>query len=244
MGKAKKETGDFLLMKNRLRAKELILSEEYKNDILRHDYLYREYEKWKKDPLRFSFENSDKVRVHSKKGSKLRNELISSYDNILKKYSISRPVSLELLKRIADGEVRQEGLRHRDEVPVKMLLPDEMCRTIKFDGYEVDLNSKECFSIEINPRGSKTDILHYISKLLDCCTKYGIEEGKRFREDSLDILEDGEKIYHDVQAGKKLSQIAKERCGINKNPAYDPIVKAEYEKVRRNYKKVKELKEK
>lgn len=192
MKKSKKETEYALLKKESLRAKELLLSEEYRKDISHHEELEEELSKWRmveralRNPALTPNPIPDKQLIYKK--SRLYRDCNTSYDAILKKYSISRPVSLELLKQIADG-LEQKGLRHRDEIPVKMLTPDGACKIIKHDGYEVALDSMEQFSIKINPRGSKTDILHYISKILDCCVAHGIKAETRFRDERLRDLE-------------------------------------------------------
>lgn len=62
------------------------------------------------------------------------------------------------------------------------------------------------------------------------------------RKKELDILKEGERIFSEVEKGKSLLQIAKERSGINKNPSYDYTVNREYQKVKRYYKKFKETK--
>lgn len=193
--KPKKETGYDLIKKEQLRAKELSLSEGYRKDITRYQELEESLSRWRMKEGAYRNRmltphpiiDSPEVRAHIQEGRKLKSELNSSCDDILKKYSISRPCSLDLLKKIADG-LEQKGLRHRDEIPVLMITPD-VCKIIEYDGYQVALNSGNCFSIDINPRGSKTDILHYVSKLLDCCAEHGMKSDIRFRDERLRDLE-------------------------------------------------------
>lgn len=209
--KPKKETAFDLIKKEQLRAKELTLSEEYIKDITEYQKLEEELVRWRMEEKTFRnlfltphpVKDSPEVRAHIQKGRKLRNEIFSLYDNILKKYSISRPCSLDLLKQIANG-LEQKGLRHRDEIPVKMLLPSGPIKIIEFDGYQVSLDSKECFSIEINPRGTKTHILHYVSKLLDACAGHDIKSDTRFRDERLRDFE----VYRLKCLGKDYKNIS------------------------------------
>lgn len=197
MRNPKKETQYELLKKEQLRAKELTLSEEYIKDINRLDELNEERTRWGMierelrrpgSGLCSFFETMQESHDHMNKGRKLKKEIEDLYDSICKKYSISRPVALNLLKDIAGG-LEQRGLRHRDEIPVKILTPQGDYRVIK-DGYvSIALNSEDRLSIEIDPRGSKTDILHYVSSLLDCCAKHGIKSEARFRDERLRDLE-------------------------------------------------------
>lgn len=198
MRKLKKETQFDLLKKEQLRAKELTLSEAYIKDINRLDELNDERTRWgmiehelKKPGAgghQAFFETMQEHHDHMNKGRKLRKEIEDLRVSICKKYSISRPVALNLLKDIAGG-LEQRGLRHRDEIPVKILTPQGNHRGIK-DGYvSINLDSEDRFSIEIDPRGSKTDILHYVSSLLDCCAKNGIKNETKFRDERLRDLE-------------------------------------------------------
>lgn len=198
MRKLKKETQYELLKKEQLRAKELTLSEEYVKDINRLDELNEERTRWGMIQLELRrpgsgghqafFETMQEHHDHMNKGRKLKKEIEDLYDSICKKYSISRPVALNALKKIAGG-LEQRGLRHRDEIPVKILTPQGNYKVIK-DGYvSIALDSEDRFSIMIDPRGSKTDILHYVSSLLDCCAKNGIKNNTKFRDERLRDLE-------------------------------------------------------
>ena len=193
MRKPKKETQYELSKKEQLRAKELTLSEEYIKDIKRLDELNEARARWRMIQLSLSkdnnpFETKQEHYAHMNNGLKLKKEIEDLYDSICKKYSISRPLALNLLKDIAGG-LEQRGLRHRDEIPVKILTPHGNYRVIK-DGYvSIALNSEDRLSIEIDPRGSKQDILHYVSSLLDCCAEHGIKSETRFRDERLRDLE-------------------------------------------------------
>ena len=132
MRKPKKETQYELLKKEQLRAKELTLSEEYIKDINRLDELIEERTRWGMIQMELRrpgsgghqayFETMQESHAHMNKGRKLRKEIEDLNDSICKKYSISRPVALDALKKLAGG-LEQRGLRHRDEIPVKILTP-------------------------------------------------------------------------------------------------------------------------
>lgn len=190
--KPKAEIQVDIVKKERLRAKELIVSPEYQNDISQYVQLEKEMGLWRMDnriligPKEFRPSLTMQEHYeHMNKGRKLRQDLGASCDAILKKYKITFPYPIDTLKEIAGEEGEPKGrLRESKEIPVRVLPSgDGILRQRKLNGYEVYLDADECFSIEINPRGSKTDILHYISKLLDACAAHGLKTDTRTNED-------------------------------------------------------------
>lgn len=196
--KPKAETQVDIVKKERLRAKELIVSPEYQKDISRYEHLEKERGLWRmvertlRDRVEFRPSLTKReLNDHMAKGRKLRQDLDASCDAILKKYKITFPYTIDTLRAIAGKEGEPKGrLRENKEIPVRVLPSgDGIFRPRKLNGYEVYLDADECFSIEINPRGSKTDILHYVSKLLDCCAEHGMKSEIRFRDERLRDLE-------------------------------------------------------
>lgn len=190
--KQKAETQVDIVKKERLRTKELIVSPEYQKDISRYEQLEKEIEDWRMvnriliGPKEFRPSlTMQEHHEHINKGRKLRQNLDASCAAILKKYKITFPYPIDTLKEIAGKEGEPKGrLRESKEIPVRVLPSgDGILRQRKLNGYEVYLDADECFSIEINPRGSKTDILHYISKLLDTCAANGLRADSRTNED-------------------------------------------------------------
>lgn len=190
--KPKAEIQNDLIKKDRLRAKELIVSPEYQKDISQYVLLEKEIELWRMEdrtlrgPVKFRPSLTQReLYGHIARGRKLRQDLDASCDAILRKYKITFPYPIDTLKEIAGKEGEPKGrLRENKEIPVSVLPSgDGILRIRKYAGYEVYLNADECFSIEINPRGSKTDILHYISKLLDTCAANGLRADSRTNED-------------------------------------------------------------
>lgn len=101
-------------------------------------------------------------------------------------------------------------------------------------------NNDGTLTITINPKIERKAIYHEISKLLD---ERGIKS-ERFYGQSLAASKEGEKIYNEVAAGKSLLRIAKERCRIDENPAYNDTVNRENQKVRRRVEKFMKKKNK
>lgn len=98
---------------------------------------------------------------------------------------------------------------------------------------DVTWNGNGTLTITINPQASREAIYHEIDKVLD---ERGVKPEK-FYEQFLSALKEGEKIFNEVMAGKTLLRVAKDRCGIDENPAYNDKVNSEYQKVKRYYEK-------
>lgn len=243
MKRTKKGTEQYLLDKRRYYAKKLSLSDDYAKDKDAYDEIVK---------ARTALEEQGGL---SEEDGKRLVEIIAKQldcaDSILKKYKLQTalPPPLEFLEKAASGEDEVKSFHPMELFPVRMLSPSmpgptgtEKCKTLVTGDTWVSLSSREKFSIEINPRGNKNDILHHVSKLLDVCAAHGIKGDKRFRNDSVFLLEEGEKIYYAMKAGKNPLQIAKKRCGIDANPAYDDTVKAEDAWVRRRLGEIKKVK--
>ena len=191
--KPKAETQVDIVKKERLRAKELIVSPEYQKDISRYEQLEKEIGQigvWRTRRLigPKEFRPSLTMQEHHEHmiiGRKLRRDVHDSCDAILKKYKITFPYPIDTLKEIAGKEREPKGrLRESKEIPVCVLPSgDGILRQRKLNGYEVYLDEDECFSVKINPRGSKTEILHHISMLLDVCAEHGLKTDTRTNED-------------------------------------------------------------
>lgn len=178
---------------------------------------------------------------------------------ILNKYSIPYIYCIDELNDIVKGHDRflfdesniVDLVRLREPkykpIPRQQLTKEDLdyCPThseIIDDGY---LDENGCLHFKIKPTAQRYLIHHLLDVLLDLYPfeappKGGNREKRsRFRIDSPDRLAEGLEIIQEVSKGKSLLRIAKERCGINENPAYNATVKAAYENDRRLLNKAK-----
>lgn len=194
--KPKTEIQNDLIKKERLRAKELTLSDEYRQDISQYEQLEKEMSDWRvvqraliSPNLKPSFTKKE-LYEHMEKGRRLRRDLDASCEAILTKYKITYPFSIDNLKAIAGPEEPKGRIRANEEIPVRVLPSDDgISRERRHNNHVVYLDAEECFSVKINPRGSKKDILHYISMMLDTCAEHGIKSAARFRNERIRDLE-------------------------------------------------------
>lgn len=99
------------------------------------------------------------------------------------------------------------------------------------------LDDEGCLLLKVKADAPRYLIHYFVDKFLDVSKpKKDKNTKKRFRDNKLDAIKAGKEISKELQSGKNLLQIAKKRTGLNKNPAYNKIVKAEYEKVKRYFK--------
>ena len=117
---------------------------------------------------------------------------------------------------------------------VEIELFDEIMKSVEF----IETDKEGHIHIKINPTATRERIHYLIDDILD--SKYTETVDTRFYKGKVEALEDGRKIFEEKSKGKSLLQIAKERCGIDENPAYDKTVKAEYEKVKRYFRQYKD----
>jgi len=228
MKKARNQIKVRILDEIKLKVETLINSPGYEKDINELHSIQEKLSKVnnRRDYNRLLKESSDK-----------EDSMRSRYDSFF---------SIETLKSLSEDEIADTWFPFGE---LRKIVDIIQLRPIKFNktdsGYTelADrgiLDDKGYVHIKVNPLAPREIIHSQLDWILD---RYGNKSNIRWREGKLEDLRDGLKIYDEHKKGKPLLQITKERCGIDESPAYNPTVKAHYEKVKRLYKMAKEIKE-